>query len=74
MRFMSHEMEDDVSVLVMKYLSSIESEKEEARAIKEDFLASMEQLEQEAADVEMLEDAEFVEDVPDADEIISDNV
>ena len=74
MRFMSHEMEDDVSVLVMKYLSSIESEKEEARAIKEDFIASMEQLEQEAADAEMLEDAEFVEDVPDADEIISDNV
>ena len=36
-------------------------------------MASMEQLEQEAADVEMLEDAEFVEDVPDADEIISDN-
>ena len=71
MRFMSHEMEDDVSVLVMKYLSSIESEKEEARAIKEEFMASMEQ-ETDAA--EMLDAAEFVEDVPDADEIISDNV
>lgn len=36
-RFMSHEMEDDVSVLVIKYLHTNESEKAEAEAIKADF-------------------------------------
>lgn len=43
MRFMSHEMEDDVSVLVMKYLATNESELEDAKAIKADLLASMEE-------------------------------
>lgn len=33
-KFMSHEMEDDVSVLVMKYLKSNASEKAEAEAMK----------------------------------------
>jgi len=37
MKFMSHEMEDDVSVLVMKYLQSEASEKADAAAIKKDF-------------------------------------
>lgn len=37
MKFMSHEMEDDVSVLVMKYLQTEASEKADAAAIKKDF-------------------------------------
>lgn len=45
MKFMSHEMEDDVSVLVMKYLFTNESEKEDAAAIKADFMKSMQELE-----------------------------
>lgn len=44
MKFMSHEMEDDVSVLVMKYLESNVSEKIAAEAIKRDFENSMAEL------------------------------
>lgn len=39
-KFMSHEMEDDVSVLVMKYLRSNASDKAEADAIKAKFYDS----------------------------------
>lgn len=54
MKFMSHEMEDDVSVLVMKYLQSNASEKADAEAIKKDFEKSMAELSDNAADVENL--------------------
>ncbi len=37
MKFMSHEMEDDVSVLVMKYLRSNASDKAEADALRAEF-------------------------------------
>ena len=70
MRFMSHEMEDDVSVLVLKYLNTSESELEEAKQIKADFQASMEQMEKEAAEVEEVED---LTDSGDADEIGKDD-
>lgn len=40
-KFMSHEMEDDVSVLVLKYLRSNASEKAEAEAMKAKFYESM---------------------------------
>ena len=40
-KFMSHEMEDDVSVLVLKYLRSNASEKAEAEAVKAKFYESM---------------------------------
>ena len=54
MKFMSHEMEDDVSVLVMKYLQSNASEKADAEAIKKDFEKSMAEISDNAADVENL--------------------
>ena len=44
MKFMSHEMEDDVSVLVLKYLASNESEKAEAEAIKKEFEKDLENI------------------------------
>ena len=50
MKFMSHEMEDDVSVLVMKYLHSDASEKAEANAIKKEFLKSMAELDADSGD------------------------
>ena len=55
MKFMSHEMEDDVSVLVMKYLQSNASEKAEAEAIKKDFAKTMENLDSAASEVEELD-------------------
>ena len=52
MKFMSHEMEDDVSVLVMKYLQSNASEKAEAEAIKKDFEKAMSEMDSNASDAE----------------------
>lgn len=51
MHFMSHEMEDDVSVLVMKYLNTIESEKEAAETASE--------MQEEPVPVEAAESAGF---------------
>lgn len=51
-KFMSHEMEDDVSVLVLKYLQSEASEKAEAEAIKKDLQQSMAELESKSGNLE----------------------
>ena len=50
MKFMSHEMEDDVSVLVMKYLNSNESEKEDSEANKTDVSNPEEEVPQNSSD------------------------
>ncbi len=62
-KFMSHEMEDDVSVLVLKCLKTNASEKAEADAIKADFLASILKMEEETGFIEGT-DAENM-DIPD---------
>lgn len=54
MKFMSHEMEDDVSVLVMKYLQSNASEKADAEAIKKDFEKTMSEMNANSSDAENL--------------------
>ena len=58
-KFMSHEMEDDVSILVLKYLNTNESEKAEADAIKADFYKHvMEDMEKERNEAMALESSD----------------
>jgi len=76
-KFMSHEMEDDVSVLVLKCLKTFASEKAEADAIKAEYLASIMKMEEETGflegtDVENGQIPELLEQSVDA-EIISDD-
>ena len=62
-KFMSHEMEDDVSVLVMKYLRSNASDKAEADSMKSKLYETMTQFDSDDVVKQMEKYEEFVQNL-----------
>ncbi|MCR5494724.1 MAG: serine/threonine-protein phosphatase [Treponema sp.] len=68
-KFMSHEMEDDVSVLVMKYLKSNASEKAEAEAMKAKMYDSLGNIDSEDAIKQFEKFENFVQNIEGSEEV-----